>query len=484
MNFPDLPEINHVQHVHHSIVDLWLFISRECDYQHDSLMKARELLVNILQTIRIHLNTRDQSIQQSIFLSILQNLFCFIAHTRDIHCGLGHRQTTYMMLDAWYDCYPILAIVAFQTILKGNHSKYAYGSWRDICGFYDYCCKHSSRGFDHPLIDVSVRFMNSTLRKDWRSFKKKGTCRTNVAKWVPREKSHHSELYNHLACDWGRRFIPHIFSSATSVDAEFASIRKCKTNYRKMIVELTRIINPIEHKMCAKDDLSFVQMSVPNSAFANNWDRLREHNIQPISIVHEDTFYPPVTYGFSFPTHLDKFVKLAIRSIENTNSSAQNSEEITQLNAQWNFLLNKWYGYVDANAIAIIHIETVSIHDPLLHRAIAHACMIAQKSGVKRILFASHSPIWINLENCNGFVAFIRTIYHALHDQITSCSNLDHAISFLGENHPFSPIIITQTGHCYPYNTQPDFSHFFEIMDSKRYENMQNAYQNTVCINT
>ena len=54
-------------------------------------------------------------------------------------------------------------------------------------------------------------------------------------------------------------------------------------------------------------------MSVPNSAFANNWDRLREHNIQPISIVHEDTFYPPVTYGFSFPTHIDKYVKIAIR---------------------------------------------------------------------------------------------------------------------------------------------------------------------------
>ena len=49
-----------------------------------------------------------------------------------------------------------------------------------------------------------------------------------------------------------------IVSSATSVDAEFAAIRKCKTNYRKMIVEMTRIINPIEHKMCAKDDLSVV----------------------------------------------------------------------------------------------------------------------------------------------------------------------------------------------------------------------------------
>ena len=480
MDFTNLPEVNYVQYVHHSIVELWLFVSRECDYQHDSLMKARSQLVDILQIIRSQLNTREQTIQRAIYLSILKNVFCFIAHTRDIHCGLGHRLTTYMMLDAWYECYPMLAIVAFQTIIKGNHSNYGYGSWRDICGFYDYCCKHSARGFEHPLIDISVRFVNTTLRKDWRTFNKKGTIHTNIAKWIPREKSQHSELFNRLVRDWGRRFTPNIVSSATSVDAEFAAIRKCKTNYRKMIVELTRIINPIEHKMCAKEDLSVVTMSVPNSAFANNWDRLREHNIQPISIVHEDTFYPPVTYGFSFPTHIDKYVKIAIRIIEESNGTDQNQDEILRLNAQWNILLNKWYGYVDANAIAIIHVESVSIHNPISHRAIAHACMIAQKSGIKRVLYASHSPIWINLENCSGFVAFIRIIYHAIRDQITSCSNLDNAISFLGHNHPFSPIIITQTGHCYPFDTTIEFTHFFETMESKRYEKMQNAYHNTV----
>ena len=482
MNFPDLPEINHVQHVHESIVKLWTSISRESDYQHESLVNYRQQLVDILQTIKRNLNTQEQTIQQAIFLSILKNMFCFLAYTRDIHCGLGHRQTTYMMLDAWYDCYPTLAVVAFQTIIKGNQSQFGYGSWRDISGFYNYSCKHSSRGFEHPLIDVSIRLVNSTLRKDWRSFNKKGTIHTNIAKWIPREKSTHSELFNRLACDWGRRFTPHFFSNTSSVDSEFAAIRKCKTNYRKMIVQLTRVINPIEHNLCANDE-HFDQTSLPNSAIANNWDRIREHYVQPESTIHDNSSYPPLTYGFSFPTHLDKFVKLAIRIIENTGESNQNFDKISQLNTHWTFLLNKWHGAVEANAIAVIQNESVSIHDPSLHRAIAHACMIAQKSGIKRILFASHSPIWINLEDCTGFVAFIRTIYRAIQDQVTSCSNLDNAISFLGVNHPFYPIVVTQNGHCYPYNTQPEFLHFFEIMDSKRYENMQNAYHNAGCVN-
>ena len=482
MEFPRLHEVNPVQHLHASIVDLWTFISRECDYEHDSLIDARRQIVYILRTIRNRLEIPTQTIDHAIHLSILENMFCFIAHTRDIHCGLGHRKITYMMLDAWYECYPILAIRALRTILIGNNTKFGYGSWRDVCGLYDYCIQHSRRGEDNPLIDISVGFMNSTLRKDWRALKKHGVCNTNVAKWVPREKSRHHGLFTRLAHDWGHRYTPHIMTGATTVDAEFAAIRKCKMLYRKTVVSLTRLIDPLEQKMCSREIGVINSDSIPDGSFAKNWDWLRDQTLVSLSDTTDSpSQYTLLTYGFSFPTHLDKYVSYAIRSIEDDESSTSHiSEDISRLNTQWEYISNKWNGHVNASDLAIICLESISIRDPQLHRAIAHACIIAQKSGIKRILYASHDPVWINLENCDGFVAYIRTIYNALRDQAISCSNLNNALTFIGENHPFSPIIITQTGYCYRYDSETEFNQFFEIMDSKRYESMQNAYRNTI----
>lgn len=480
MEFPTLPEVNHVRDVHDSIVKLWSFIAKEASYQDDSLSDARRQLVDILHTIRGHLTSSEPTIHRAIFISILGNLFSFIAYTRDIHSGLGHRKTTYMMLDAWYECYPLLATTALHTLLRGNMANFAYGSWRDVGGLYDYCLQHSPRGMDHPLIDFSVRIMNNALRKDATKFKKTGACSSNVAKWVPREKSRNGELFKLLALDWGRRFTPFLFQSATSIDAEFSAIRKCKTNYRKLIVGLTQLVDPIEHKMCAKDPVIY-SSTLSHDARIKHWAWLRNKDIIPTnSDTHLSSNAPAFTYEFSFPAHLDKYVSLAYQIIHSVDSP-QNCADISRLNSQWENISTQWRGHVAPNDLAIIYIESISLHDPCLHRAIAHACLIAQKSGIKRILYASHHPIWINLEICDGFVAYIRTIFRALQDQAISCVNLDNALDFLGENHPFSPIIVAQTGYCYRYDAETNFCRFFDIMDSERYNTMQNAFQNAIC---
>ena len=65
MNFPDLPEINHVQHVHESIVKLWTSISRESDYQHESLVNYRQQLVDILQTIKHTITSNKRTVNEN-----------------------------------------------------------------------------------------------------------------------------------------------------------------------------------------------------------------------------------------------------------------------------------------------------------------------------------------------------------------------------------------------------------------------------------
>ena len=47
--------------------------------------------------------------------------------------GFGKRKMTYMMLNVWYDFFPVLSIKALHTIVSGTGNIYSYGSWRDIC---------------------------------------------------------------------------------------------------------------------------------------------------------------------------------------------------------------------------------------------------------------------------------------------------------------------------------------------------------------
>ncbi len=237
-------EFSHINHLHNSIIHFWSLCDvslpnvRSKDYQ-----SIHYHLSDILYQIKYGIDsTADQTIHKSIYLSILQNMFCFIAHSRDIKCGLGHRFITYLMLDVWYEYYPILAISAMHGILK-----YGYGSWRDVCGLHDYFVNHSTYiGSFHPLIDHAIEFMNSTLHKDWRKFKKTGLINTNVAKWIPRETSKHKVLFKRLSHHWVSKYTPYMLHASTN-DDEFATIRKCNAKYRKMISSMTSIVPKVEY---------------------------------------------------------------------------------------------------------------------------------------------------------------------------------------------------------------------------------------------
>jgi hypothetical protein len=111
-------------------------------------------------------------------LHVLETLFVGLAYVRDIAGGRGERMLTYMMLDVWYQFFPVLAVYVLESILLMG-----YGSWRDIKGLCRYLRKHSIRNLlrfgesEHPLILTAVEFMVKHLD------------RPGVAKWVPRESS-------------------------------------------------------------------------------------------------------------------------------------------------------------------------------------------------------------------------------------------------------------------------------------------------------
>lgn len=124
----------------------------------------------------------------------LKSLFVLLASTRDIAqkghllspCKIvssfnsagGKRRLTYMMLDIWYDVYPVLAVYALEALIVLGH-----GSWRDVAGLCCYLRNESPRGQDHPFIETAVELSIRKLSGE------AGVGRALAAKWVPRETS-------------------------------------------------------------------------------------------------------------------------------------------------------------------------------------------------------------------------------------------------------------------------------------------------------
>jgi len=118
----------------------------------------------------------------------LKSLFVLLGSTRDIKSSLtgagGQKRLTYMMLDIWYDVYPVLAVYALEALIVLGH-----GSWRDVAGLCCYLRNESPRGQDHPFIETAVELSIRKLRGVGIGGVDDDVGRALAAKWVPRETS-------------------------------------------------------------------------------------------------------------------------------------------------------------------------------------------------------------------------------------------------------------------------------------------------------
>lgn len=117
-------------------------------------------------------------------LDVLRDLFVSLAVTRDPVIGLGERVVTYMMLEKWYDAYPVLAVYALEKLIS------EYGSWRDVKGLCTFLRRRSSY---HPLMYSAIDMMLRALRRGDGDL---------VAKWVPRERQRTQWLFDLFVAQW------------------------------------------------------------------------------------------------------------------------------------------------------------------------------------------------------------------------------------------------------------------------------------------
>ena len=202
----------------------------------------------------------------------LSILYKMIAHTRDIIDGKGEYTLSYMMVYIWNKHYPLLAKFALRCFFihddKGSHQ---YGSWKDFKYFCKYC-KEQCNNENSSLVTYAIGLVNEQIKKDYANMISNSFDISLVSKWVPREKSSFGWIYESLATD----YFNNILQTAKTEAQQIKALLKCKTEYRKIISSLNRLIDTTQIKQCGKEwknidfnKVTSITLNKQNKAFLN-----------------------------------------------------------------------------------------------------------------------------------------------------------------------------------------------------------------------
>jgi len=355
------------------------------------------------------------------YLSVLYRI---IGQTRDIIDGKGEYTLTYMMIYTWNDYFPVLAKFALKCLVDlGDKKLHQYGSWKDLKYFCDYC-KSQGADIQHPLVQYSIELLNTQLRKD--SFTSSSKEITLVAKWIPREKSSFGWLYEALASS----FYPEFIRTASTSDQREKAIRKCKTEYRKLLSELNREIDTTQVKQCGKvwSDIDFnkvtsITLSKQKKAFLNvKKDGSARFADDQDRIECAEHFKARIKQAAAGEVEMKgkrvgmaDFTKQAIELIRKKESAMSpyrsdiTKEELANVQLEIDLLNSQWRDNATqtgalGNMIPMVDVSGSMEGDPM-HVAIALGLRIAEKSVLgKRVMTFSSKPTWVNLEGYETFV--------------------------------------------------------------------------------
>ncbi len=347
------------------------------------------------------------------YLSVLYRM---IGYTRDIIDGKGEYMLTYMMIHTWNQFYPELAHFALKCLVDigDNHP---YGSWKDIKYFCEYCVANGDEKDSH-IIKYAVNLVNSQLKKDYTNLTSNGNI-SLVAKWIPREKSRFSWLYNMLATNYYSNFL----ETAKTNEQILKATLKCKTEYRKIISTLNKHLDTLQIKQCGDNwsEIDFnkvtsVSLSKQKNAFMNvtKSGTIRSNKLDR------------VTCSKNFENHVNKavsgevemkgkrvgmadFTHQALQILSMNSNSSKLEKDL--LNSQWrdNTKQNKKLGKM----IPMVDVSGSMSGDPL-NVAIALGIRIAENSIIgNRVMTFSNKPSWVNLEAYPDFVSKVDVLRRA-----------------------------------------------------------------------
>jgi len=349
-----------------------------------------------------------------------------LGQTRDVLLGKGEHEISYMMLLAFYEVYPILAIYALyrfvQPIVGLENS---YGSWRDIKYICAYIREHSAKGDSHELIKISIELMNAQLLKDLETWRFSLHPRSqkhisNVAKWIPRENKQFHWLFERLVVDWTLDNKPYIFDTFTKPDSILKAVMKAKRLYRKKVSFLNKALDTTEIKQCSQKICDIepsrvawhTLMKQPKLIFGMDEtykecsQKIREHIVKNNKVDEGDSFsnYYPISF----------FVKEALHLANIGSQKEEKKVEIDILNRLWTRFSRTISKDGFDNVLPIIDSSFFmqAIDSEEYYTAIGFSVLVAERSKFgKRILAVDYQSTWINLDGCDDFVSMIENIH-------------------------------------------------------------------------
>ena len=377
------------------------------------------VLRNILTPLKATLSNQHSTLpEKEVAKGYLSVLYKMIGHTRDIIDGKGEYTLTFMLIHTWYDFYPVLAKFALKCLVDlGDRNIHQYGSWKDIKYFCDYC-KSQGADIHHPLIEYAVQLLNEQLHKDEVCEK---VCDLSLAaKWIPREKSSFSWLYEALACDYYKQFMVTAVTEAQKSKA----LLKCKTQYRKLLSSLNKKLDTTQIKQCSGHwaDIDFatkvtsITISKQKQAFLNvKKDRSVRHIDNQDRIDCAEHFKARIKKAAAGEVEI-KGKRVAM--VDFTNQARQlylygrdSQDEIDLLNSQWRD--NSSQTRALGKMIAMVDVSE-SMNGAPMDVAIALGIRIAEKSALgKRVMTFSANPTWVNLEPYPDFVSMVGVVQRA-----------------------------------------------------------------------
>jgi hypothetical protein len=377
----------------------------------------KEIMLKLFLTIKTGQNVSEKEVAKA-YAAILYKM---VGYTRDIIDGKGEYYLTYMMIYTWYEIDPQLAFFAIKLMTQfDNKFIHPYGSWKDIKYFMNYCkTVKNIDNMTHPLYQYCCQVVNEQIRSD-EKITTDNTPISLVAKWVPREKSNKfSWIYEILACDYFKKYM----ETATNEKSKGFAIKKCKTDYRKLLSKLNKQIDTLQIKQCGKEwsnidfnNVTSISLSKQKHAFMNvkkNGDpRFPDDSDRVECASHFSHHIGKAIKGEikikGKRVGLNDFTKQALELIGSHNKDDNWFQQCALLNSQW--LDNGTQNGALGNFIAMVDVSGSMEGDPL-HVAIALGIRIAEKSKLgKRVLTFSAAPRWVNLENCDNFYSMVEEV--------------------------------------------------------------------------
>ena len=350
-----------------------------------------------------------------------------------------------------------------------NYKSPPIGSFKDIKYFLNFWrnnrpdtmysdCSNSNE--IHPVFNHCISILNKKLALDEYKYEKNIGELSLVSKWIPREKSKKfGWITRHLALDyyknhsWLKSTLSKSQPQPIYISSQNLAEKKALTMYRKITSRLNKEIDTVQIKQCLKQwkyidfdkGVTSITMSKQKMAFANKLKngspRSNETDRTECSI-HFNEYIKDCQLGNKKMkgklVSIYDFVKDAL-----TVNQEKNPEIYEMINMQWNDMFNhlgvgmynNQFGCVlDTNTSNNENDKTSDIHlnrenfivmvdtslsmtddDCVpLYNALGLGILFAEKSKLgKRILTFSHTPGWVNLDNCNDFISQVKKLKDA-----------------------------------------------------------------------